>query len=149
MGGLWPALSPAGVARSAGIGMRVRFWRGGAVLVAGRGVGSRGRGWVSSRISWPVWRLMMRMCRLSTSSITGCRRGGAGADVVQSAVVAQGDGAVVVDPVGADPVVGGDDRTGREGSGSGGIGMGGGPPVQRPVGSDGVVVPDELVQLVL
>ena len=48
-----------------------------------------------------------------------------------------------------DPVVGGDDRAGRDGFGPGGVGLGGGAAAQRPVRPDGVVVGGEPVQLVL
>jgi hypothetical protein len=43
--------------------------------------------------------------------------------VVQPAVVAQGDRAVAVDPIGPDPVVGRDDRAAGNGFGSGGVGL--------------------------
>ena len=49
----------------------------------------------------------------------------------------------------SDPVVGGDDRAGGNGFGSGRIGLGGGAPAQRAVRPDGVVVGLEPVQLVL
>src|SRR6188472_2003554 len=74
---------------------------------------------------------------------------GAEADVVQPAVVTQSDRAPTVDLVVPDPVVGGDDRAGRNGFGSGRIGLGGGAPTQPAVRPDGVVVGLEPVQLVL
>jgi hypothetical protein len=79
----------------------------------------------------------------------GAGQSGADADVVESAAVAQGDRAVVVDPVGPDSVVGADDGTGRYGLGSGGVGVGGGAAVQGTVRPDGVVVGAEAVQLAL
>ena len=79
----------------------------------------------------------------------GAGEPGAEADVVQPAVVAQSDRAPAVDLVVPDPVVGGDDRAGRNGFGSGRIGLGGGAPAQRAVRPDGVVVGLEPVQLVL
>ena len=61
------------------------------------------------------------------SKVTGVpTQAGAEADVVQPAVVAEGDRSVVVDPVGPDPVVGTDDRPGRDGFRSGRVGLGGG-----------------------
>lgn len=59
----------------------------------------------------------------------GAGEAGAEAGVVQPAVVAQSDRAPSVDLVGPDPVVGGDDRSGRNGFGAGGVGLGG---VRRP-----------------
>src|SRR5512132_3706051 len=79
----------------------------------------------------------------------GAGEPGAEADVVQPAVVAHSDRAPSVDLVGPDPVVGGDDRAGRNGFGSGRIGLCGGAPAQRAVRLDGVVVGLEPVQLVL
>jgi hypothetical protein len=79
----------------------------------------------------------------------GSAVGGAESDVVESAVVAQGDGAAGVDGVVADPVVGGDFDPGGDRFGSGGIGLGRGAPVQCAVGSDGVVVAGEPVELAL
>jgi hypothetical protein len=55
-------------------------------------------------------------------------------DVVQPAVVPDGDGAAVVDGVGADPVVGLNLWPGRDGLGAGRVGLGGCAPLQRPVG---------------
>ncbi len=79
----------------------------------------------------------------------GAGMGGAEPDVVESAVVAQGDGAAGIDGVVADPVVGGDLDTGGDGFGSGRVCLGRGAPCQRPVGPDGVVVAGEPVQLAL
>src|SRR5512132_3706944 len=70
----------------------------------------------------------------------GAGEPGAEADVVQPAVVAHSDRAPSVDLVGPDPVVGGDDRAGRNGLGSGRIGLCGGAPTQPAVRPDGVVV---------
>ena len=74
---------------------------------------------------------------------------GAEAEVMQAGVVAEADGSPAVDLVVPDSVVGGDDRSGRDGFGSGCVGLGGGAAVQRPVGSDLVVVGLEAVELVL
>ena len=79
----------------------------------------------------------------------GAGEAGAEADVVQPAVVAQSDRAPSVDLVGPDPVVGGDDRAGRNGFGSGGVGLGGGAPAEGAVRPHGVVVDREPVQLAL
>ena len=79
----------------------------------------------------------------------GAGKSGAEADVVQPAVVAEGDAAAGVDLVLPDPVVGGDDRAGGDGFGSGRIRLGGGASAQRAVGPDGVVVDGEPVQLAL
>jgi hypothetical protein len=79
----------------------------------------------------------------------GAGEPGAEADVVQPAVVAHSDRAPAVDLVVPDPVVGGDDRAGRNGFRSGLIGLGGGAPAQGSVRPDGVVVGLEPVQLVL
>jgi hypothetical protein len=79
----------------------------------------------------------------------GAGEAGAEADVVQPAVVAQGDGTPAVDLVGPDPVVGGDDRAGGDGFGAGGVGLRRGAAAERPVGADRVVVAGESVQLVL
>jgi hypothetical protein len=69
------------------------------------------------------------------------------ADVVQAAVVAQGDDAGVVDAVVADAVVAGVDRgAGGDGLGPGRVGLRGGAPVQCPVWPDGVVVAAESVE---
>ena len=69
--------------------------------------------------------------------------------MVQPAVVADGDGAAAVDLVGADSVVRSDDRSARDRFGTGGVALGWGSSVQGPVGSAGVVVPAEPVQLAL
>jgi hypothetical protein len=55
--------------------------------------------------------------------------GPAGADVVEAAAVAQGDGAVVIEPVGADPVVGVAGPVAGGGFGTRLVGSGGGGPV--------------------
>ena len=69
------------------------------------------------------------------------------ADVVQAAVVAQGDDAGVVDAVVADAVVAGVDRgAGGDGFRAGGVGLRGCPPAQRAVRPDLVVVVPELVE---
>lgn len=79
----------------------------------------------------------------------GAGEAGAETDVVEPAVVSQGDRATSVDLVVPDPVVGGNDRSGRDGLGPGGVGLGRGAAVQGPVRPDGVVVGLEAVQLVL
>jgi hypothetical protein len=72
--------------------------------------------------------------------------GPAGADVVELAVVAQGDGAVVIEPVGAYPVVGAGGAVAWCGFGAGGVGGGGGGPVgQRAVWPLVVVEAGEVV----
>ena len=68
------------------------------------------------------------------------------ADLVEPAVVAQGDLAGGVDAVAADPLVR-RDGAGGGGLGSGGVGEGGGGPVEGAVRSVGVVVLGEGVQL--
>ena len=70
----------------------------------------------------------------------GAGLSGAEADVVQPAVVAQGDRCRRGRSCRSDPVVGRDDRAGRDGFGSGGIGLGGGAAAERTVRPDGVVV---------
>ena len=83
------------------LGFRVGLW----VLrwVGSRCVGSR----VRSRRSSPVMALTTRMCEVvDEQDDVGSGVGSADADVVQSAVVAQGDGAGFVDAVVTDPVVG-------------------------------------------
>src|SRR5215207_3056651 len=82
-------------------------------------------------------------------SDVGAAGGSAEADVVQSAVVAQGDGAAGVDGVVADPVVGGDLDAGGDRFGPVRVGLGGGAPTDRPVRPGGVVVGGEPVQLAL
>jgi hypothetical protein len=79
----------------------------------------------------------------------GAGEAGAESDVVQSAVVPHRDGAAGVDPIVSDPVVGGDDRPGGDGFGSGRERLGGGAPAQRPVRPDRVVVAGEPIQLTL
>src|SRR5215213_8561808 len=79
----------------------------------------------------------------------GAGEPGAEADVVQPAVVAQRDAAAGVDPILPDTVVEGNDRAGRDGFGSGRVGLGGGAPTEGAVRSDGVVVAGEPVQLAL
>jgi hypothetical protein len=71
------------------------------------------------------------------------------AEVEQSGVVAEGDLAGGVDTVAADSVLGGDGDgwLARFGFGAGGEGLGGGASAQGPVGSDGVVVGPEPVEL--
>jgi predicted ATPase len=70
------------------------------------------------------------------------------ADVVQPAVVPQGEFAVGVDLVVADPEVAVDERdAGGGGLGPGCVGLGRGAPVQRPVRPEGVVVDGEGVEL--
>ena len=69
------------------------------------------------------------------------------ADVVQSAVVADGDDAGGVDSVVADPVVRRDLVAGGEGFGASVKGLQGCSPVDCPVGADGVVVGAEFVEL--
>src|SRR5436853_338437 len=64
-------------------------------------------------------------------------------------VAAPADRAVAVDLVLPDAVVGGDDRSGGDGFGAGGEGLGRGAAVEGPVGSDGVVVVGEGVELAL
>src|SRR3954452_19411017 len=71
------------------------------------------------------------------------------ADVVQPAVVAQGDGAGLVDAVVPDPAVRLDVGAGGGGLGAGGVGLPGGPPVQGPVRADLVVVAAEPGELAL
>ena len=67
--------------------------------------------------------LMMRMSRSSMSSDdVGSGVGSSDADVVQSAVVAQGDGAGLVDSVVADAVVGVVAGVAGGGFGAGGVG---------------------------
>jgi len=66
--------------------------------------------------------------------------GSADADVVQSAVVAQGDAAGLVDLVVAQPVVAALVAAGRGGLGSGLVGLGGGAAGEGSVRSGGVVV---------
>ena len=74
----------------------------------------------------------------------------ADADVVQAAVVAQGEFAVGVDLVVADAVVAVDERDAAGGSfGARCVCLGWGAPVQGSVRSDGVVVGPELVELAL
>jgi hypothetical protein len=78
--------------------------------------------------------------------------GGAGAappdaDVVEAAVVPQGEGAVSVETVGADAAVWVDDRAGGGGLGAGGVGLHGCVAVQRAVRADRVVVVPEPGQL--
>ena len=68
-------------------------------------------------------------------------------DVVEAAVVADGDDAGGVDAVVAYPVVRRDAVAGGEGFGPVGEGLDGGVSVQRSVGSDGVVVGREIVEL--
>ena len=65
--------------------------------------------------------------------------GSANADVVQAAVVAEGDLALSVDSVVSDALVGSCGGPGRGGFGPGLVGRGGGSPVQGSVGA-GVVV---------
>jgi len=73
--------------------------------------------------------------------------GPADADVVELAGVAQGDGAVVIEPVGAHPVVGAGFTVAWCGFGAGGVGGGGGGPVgQGAVGPLVVVEAGEVVQ---
>ena len=60
--------------------------------------------------------------------------------MVQPAVVAQGDRAVVVDGVGADSVVDSDDRSGGHGFRAGRVGVGGGAAAEGAVRPDRVVV---------
>jgi hypothetical protein len=79
----------------------------------------------------------------------GAGVGAAQADVVEAAVVADGDDSAVVDAVVADAVVGGGGQPGRAGGGAGGEGGGGGAAAQRAVRADGVVVAGEGVELVL
>jgi hypothetical protein len=69
------------------------------------------------------------------------------ADVVSAAGVADGDDAGGVDFVVAHPVVRRDLVAGGEGFGPGVERLDGGASVQRPVGSDGVVVGQEIVEL--
>jgi hypothetical protein len=69
------------------------------------------------------------------------------ADVVQAAVVADGDDAGGVDFVVADALVRRDVVAGGEGFGPGVECLDGGVSVQCPVGSDGVVVGQEVVEL--
>ena len=72
--------------------------------------------------------------------------GSADADVVQSAVVAEGEGAAGVDHVAAHPCLGLSLRgCGRGGFGSGLVGGGWGAPVQGAVRPPVVVVADEAV----
>ena len=71
------------------------------------------------------------------------------ADVVQAAVVADGDGAGGVDGVGAYAAVGGDDVAGGGGFGSVGVGLGRSASVECSVWSALVVVDAELVAKVL
>jgi hypothetical protein len=66
----------------------------------------------------------------------GSAAGGAEPDVVEPAVVAQGDGAASVDGVVPDSVVRRDLDPGRDRLGSPGVGLGGCAPVQRPVGPE-------------
>ena len=69
-------------------------------------------------------------------------------DVVEPAVVPQGQLAVRVDLVAADGEVAVDQRdAGRDGLGPGGVGLGGGAPAHGAVQSDGVVVAAEGVEL--
>ena len=76
--------------------------------------------------------------------------GSADADVVEAAVVAQGDYAGVVDAVAANPVVGGWGVGGRRaGLGSGLVGADRGSSAQGPMWAGGVVVLPELVELLL
>jgi hypothetical protein len=77
-----------------------------------------------------------------------CRRAGREAEVVQPAVVPEGDAAAGVDLVVPDPVVGGNHRASGDGLRAGRIGLGGSAAAQRPVRTDSVVVADESVQLV-
>src|SRR5829696_1226957 len=79
----------------------------------------------------------------------GAAGGGAEADVVELAVVAQGDGAAGVDGVVADAVVGGDFDAGGHRFGPVRVGLGGGASDQRSVRPGGVVVGGEPVQLAL
>jgi hypothetical protein len=74
---------------------------------------------------------------------------GSDADVVESAVVSEGDRALVVDPVVPDSVVGADDRAGGDGFRSGGVGLGRRSAAEGAVRPDGVVVALEAVQLAL
>ena len=72
------------------------------------------------------------------------------ADVVQAAVVPQGDHPAAVDGVLAGAPVGGvDDGSGGAGFGPGAVGLGGGAPVEGAVRADGVVVAAEGVELPL
>ena len=74
--------------------------------------------------------------------------GPADADVVEPSGVAEGDGAGVVDDVGADPVVGVGGAVAGDGFGPGGAGDGGGGPVlERAVRPLVVVKVGELVEL--
>ena len=79
----------------------------------------------------------------------GAAQVGADADVVEPAVVTDGDGPAGVDLVGPEPVVGADDWPGRHRFGSGGIRLGWGAAAQGAVRPDGVVVATEPVQLAL
>ena len=67
--------------------------------------------------------------------------------MVEAAVVTDGDDAADVDFVVADVVVRRDLIAGGEGFGPGVERLDGGASVQRPVGSDGVVVGQEIVEL--
>ena len=78
----------------------------------------------------------------------GAGAAAAQADVVQAAVVADGDGAGGVDAVGADPPVRVDDQAAGGGLGSGGVGLPGGLAADRAVRSDVVVVAAEPGELV-
>ena len=71
------------------------------------------------------------------------------ADVAESAVVAQGHHPAVVDLVAADAVVHRDRGLGRGGFRSRLVGLGGGAAGDAAVGSDGVVVAAEPVELAL
>jgi len=77
----------------------------------------------------------------------GAGEDAAEADVVQSAVVPQGDASGGVDGVGANPVVGVDEWPVGDGFGAGSEGFGGGVSLQCPVRALGVVVAGEAVQL--
>ena len=104
---------------------------------------------VSSRRSSPVMALTTRMLEvLDEQDDAGSGVGSADADVVQPAVVAQGDGAGFVDAVVADPVVGvGVSARAGQGFGHGVVeGGGGGPVRQGAVWSVVVVLVDEGVE---
>jgi len=73
----------------------------------------------------------------------------ADAEVAQLGLVSQRDLASLVDAVAPDPVVGGDHQAeaARVGFGAGGPRGGGGAPAEGPMGTDGVVVGAEAVEL--
>jgi hypothetical protein len=69
-------------------------------------------------------------------------------DVVQAAVVAQGDDAAGIDEVASDPGMWGEgERAGGDGFGAGGVGHGGRPPADGAVRALGVVGVAEAVEL--